>query len=107
MIFVADGKGDGKSGGLYRGDDGVITTIKTLEDTVSIGQYYSSVTHYLGYTMNRHEGKITGLAAYGNAENTHSKLSKNLFWNSSRRRLENRFMQNEVYVADPPTSPPN
>ena len=32
----------------------------------SLGFLYSEVTRALGYRPNRHEGKITGLAAYGN-----------------------------------------
>ena len=32
----------------------------------SLGFLYGQITHYLGYKPHRHEGKVTGLAAYGN-----------------------------------------
>jgi carbamoyltransferase len=36
----------------------------------SIAEMYGYVTHNLGFIYNRHEGKITGLAAYGKPEKT-------------------------------------
>lgn len=48
---------------LYGGDDYIIR--KKFNYAASIGIAYSHVTKALGYRANRHEGKITGLAAYG------------------------------------------
>lgn len=48
---------------LYGGDDYVLR--KKFNFAASIGIAYSHVTMALGYRANRHEGKITGLAAFG------------------------------------------
>lgn len=47
---------------LIGGDD---LLLKPQPQAASIGVAYSMVTALLGYTVNRHEGKITGLAAFG------------------------------------------
>jgi carbamoyltransferase len=39
-----------------------------LEYPHSLGTFYESVTSALGFTPSRHEGKIVGLAAYGDPE---------------------------------------
>jgi carbamoyltransferase len=36
----------------------------------SIAEVYGYITHNLGFTYNRHEGKITGLAAFGDSSKT-------------------------------------
>ena len=35
----------------------------------SYGAFYGSITTLLGFTADKHEGKITGLAAYGKKTN--------------------------------------
>ena len=55
-------------GGLYNCDQ--TTGIKPLDrfssnDYVKITSFYTFITALLGFTPNKHEGKITGLAAYG------------------------------------------
>ena len=40
-------------------------TLKSALLTGSLGLAYGYVTEALGFRMNRHEGKLTGLAAYG------------------------------------------
>ena len=65
FVLVLDGKGDGSSGGLYKYISGKLTEVANFPARASIGQPYSAVTKFLGFIMNRHEGKITGLAAHG------------------------------------------
>ncbi len=72
LIYTADGGGDnvqyshrllkdGKIIDLHGGDEGL--TAPTRID--SLGLAYGFATQALGYKMNRHEGKLTGLAALG------------------------------------------
>ncbi len=65
IIFTQDGKGDFDCGRIYLAKDGNINLKERINHHNSIGQFYQTVTKYLGFKPNRHEGKITGLAAYG------------------------------------------
>ena len=68
LIITGDGSGDGMSMGVYVGQGGKIRQLHSVSDRHSLGKFYSGITKYLGFKRNRHEGKITGLAAYGNAQ---------------------------------------
>jgi len=66
LIFTADGHGDGESITFYEPDpEKGLKLIKSYGHEVSVGQFYSEITRLLGFRPTRHEGKITGLAAYG------------------------------------------
>lgn len=65
LIITGDGSGDGQSMGVFIGQGGKIRKIHGVSDRHSLGKFYSGITKYLGFKRNRHEGKITGLAAYG------------------------------------------
>jgi len=65
-VITADAMGDGISVTVGTGDEsGKIRRIFQQSGFAAINPYYSRVTEYLGFTPDRHEGKITGLAAYG------------------------------------------
>ena len=68
MVFTLDAKGDFCSGSISSGEKGQLRTISRVSHLDSIGQFYAAITKFLGFRPNRHEGKITGLAAFGNAE---------------------------------------
>lgn len=72
LILTADGMGDGvaysarigRPGGielLFGGDEGLLGP----KQVNSIGLFYAGFTRALGFTPNRHEGKLVGLAAHG------------------------------------------
>jgi len=72
LLYTADGSGDqvyyshnllrdGELTNLY-GDD---RWLGRARPSGSLGLAYGYVTEALGFRMNRHEGKLTGLAAYG------------------------------------------
>lgn len=69
LIVTQDGKGDGSSGVICVGSGDKIVEIKRQSEIVSIAQIYAAATEFLGFKPNRHEGKITGLAAYGSKSN--------------------------------------
>lgn len=70
LAITLDGEGDEKSGSVSVCRDGILETIHTMPVKSSIGWLYSAVTSHLGFKVSRHEGKITGLAAYGNPDVT-------------------------------------
>ncbi len=61
-MISSDGFGDGLSAKITHSKDGVVSTVK-LENSVAL--VYQFVTGALGFKEHQHEGKITGLAAYG------------------------------------------
>jgi carbamoyltransferase len=68
LIVTLDGYGSGLAGSISTGRDGKIERIHGLEYPHSLGTFYETVTSALGFTPSRHEGKIVGLAAYGDPE---------------------------------------
>ncbi|WP_404783323.1 carbamoyltransferase C-terminal domain-containing protein [Altericista sp. CCNU0014] len=64
-VITMDGAGDNTSSRVYAVKDGKFTALKTIDSFNSLGNYYAYITHLCGFKAQRHEGKITGLAAYG------------------------------------------
>jgi carbamoyltransferase len=70
-IITIDGSGDFSMSGLVGvGQGNKINITKRLNGFYSPGIYYMIITEILGFISGRHEGKVTGLAAFGkqNAE---------------------------------------
>jgi carbamoyltransferase len=65
LIVTLDGYGSGLSGTASVGRNGRIERIHGVDYPHSLGTFYESVTSGLGFKPSRHEGKIVGLAAYG------------------------------------------
>jgi len=65
LIVTLDGYGSGLAGSVGIGRDGRIERVHGVEYPHSLGTFYESVTSGLGFQPSRHEGKIVGLAAYG------------------------------------------
>ena len=68
LTLTCDGRGDFQSLTVthYRADGG--ETVLQRETSVDSLLLYGRITRLLGFKPNRHEGKITGLAAFGDAE---------------------------------------
>jgi len=68
VVFTLDARGDFCSGMMSVGSDQGIKIVSRISHLDSIGQFYASITRFLGFRPNRHEGKVTGLAAFGRSE---------------------------------------
>jgi carbamoyltransferase len=64
-VVTLDGGGDGLCSQVYAVRRGEFKRVQEITSLNSIGNFYSYVTHISGFKTHRHEGKITGLAAYG------------------------------------------
>ena len=84
LLYTSDGGGDNVQYShrifknqelqtLYGGDECLLHA----QNIDSLGLAYGYATRALGYKINRHEGKLTGLAAWGseNAENLYQRLA--------------------------------
>lgn len=65
LVVSIDGGGDGKSGLVYAVRDGRFEKLEEVSAYNSLGNYYAYITHISGFRAQKHEGKITGLAAHG------------------------------------------
>ena len=70
LIITCDGKGDDSchksfEGKKYKNGLSDLKLIAKSDPIDSIGFFYSTITEFLGFKRMRHEGKITGLAAFG------------------------------------------
>jgi carbamoyltransferase len=65
LVVSMDGGGDGLSATIYKASNGCFTKLTEVSSYNSLGNYYSYVTHISGFKAQKHEGKITGLAAHG------------------------------------------
>jgi carbamoyltransferase len=65
LIVTLDGYGSGLAGSVSVGRGGRIERIHGVQFPHSLGTFYESVTSGLGLQPSRHEGKVVGLAAYG------------------------------------------
>jgi carbamoyltransferase len=65
LIVSLDGYGSGNAGSFYLGEGGKLQLLTNIPYPHSLGTFYRRVTQALGFTPNRHEGKIVGLAAFG------------------------------------------
>ena len=64
LILTVDAMGDGVSCTANIGRWGQLDRHWEQSGFAAVNTYYSRITEFLGFTANRHEGKITGLAAY-------------------------------------------
>ncbi len=64
LVITVDAMGDGQSVTVRVGRDGELEPGFAQSGLAAINTYYSRTTEWLGFTPNRHEGKVTGLAAY-------------------------------------------
>lgn len=65
-ILTLDGAGDFLTGIMAIGEGSGMHVFKRLSWPHSLGILYSGVTQYLGFLRSGDEGKVMGLAAYGN-----------------------------------------
>ncbi len=80
LVVTVDNHGDGICGSVSLGENNQLTRLDTLPWPHSPGFFYAIITKMLGFKPGRHEGKITGLAAYGNPNSHAYNLIKKLMW---------------------------
>ncbi len=65
VIITADGTGEREATVIWEGRNGKIEKIKEFLWPDSLGELYSTITGYIGFLPNSHEGKTMGLAPWG------------------------------------------
>jgi len=76
LVVSSDGYGSGCTGAVYLGKDSTLTKLFNIPSPHSLGTMYARITRGLGFVPNRHEGKILGLAAYGDPDVHYNEIFK-------------------------------
>jgi carbamoyltransferase len=76
LVVTMDGAGDGLCATVSTAKGLTMERHAEVSSNCSLGRVYSEITRFMGFKRNRHEGKITGLAAYGDALKYYKDLSK-------------------------------
>lgn len=94
LVITLDGGGNGLDGGAYMAQGTTIKRFIDIPHFQSPGTMYSAVTHDLGYRRHRHEGKITGLAAYGNPDPEKLGLTDLIRYDKKKHRFISKAIAN-------------
>jgi carbamoyltransferase len=68
LVATFDWYGSGLAGSIWLGEGGRLRLLKKMRYPHSLGLFYAVVTRALGFRWSRHEGKVVGLAAYGDPQ---------------------------------------
>ena len=105
LLYTADGCGDnvhysarhfdGRDVACFYGDDRWLLREREIN---SLGHLYGFCTQALGYRINRHEGKLTGLAAFGKPT-LYDEIAAH-FWVDSEAVVRSDFPDNAAMRAE-------
>ena len=88
LLITMDGAGDGLCASASIIENGKVKCISGASDSISPGRFYSEITGFGGFKRLRHEGKITGLAAYGDANKYYTELRRWIRFNPATEQFE-------------------
>lgn len=89
--LTIDGWGDNSSSKLYKSINGKLIKISSSNTIDSLGYFYGSITKLLGFKPHRHEGKILGLAAFGDYKKAYSYISKMISYDKINKSFKGNF----------------
>lgn len=89
LVITLDGAGDGYCSKVFIPENNKLKNVHKIPFYGSPGYYYSYATNICGFKYGR-EGKLTGLAAYGNAEETKKIFSERIYYDSGSMTFINK-----------------
>jgi carbamoyltransferase len=95
LAVTLDCHGDGLSGSVSVASKGKLERLAAFPATDSLGSFYAAVTHHLGFQHHRHEGKVTGLAAYADPEVAGADMRRMISYDPEKRRIETNLGRNQ------------
>jgi len=90
LAITLDASGEGYCSRVYLCKNNTMTLLHSIPCYHSPAYYYAYVTKLLGFKPLRHEGKITGLAAFGNPSATAAIFAKYIYFDSSMLSFANK-----------------
>jgi carbamoyltransferase len=98
-VLTIDGWGDHVSSKFYKANKGNLKNLSTSSSINSLGYFYGSITKLLGFKPHRHEGKILGLAAYGNYKKPYKYISKMISYDKKNKTFKGNY-ERGLYIAN-------
>lgn len=68
VVLTVDAKGEYDSTVVWHGTPDGLERVRTYEHPNSLGLFFAAITEYLGFRMFNGEGKVMGLAPYGDRD---------------------------------------
>jgi carbamoyltransferase len=94
LVITLDGGGDGLDGIAAIGKGNKLNVLFEIPHFQSPGTMYSAITNDLGFKRHKHEGKITGLAAFGNNDIKRLGLESLLKYDEKKHRFISKDIAN-------------
>lgn len=98
-ILTIDGWGDHYSSKFYNAYNGKIKNLSSSNSIDSLGYFYGSITKLLGFKPHSHEGKVLGLAAYGNSKKAYKYISKMISYDKYNKKFRGNY-EKGLYIAN-------
>jgi len=94
-VITLDGIGDSATCGVVcRGDDGQLKRLFECNGYYSPGIFYSFITKRFGFSVSKHEGKITGLAAYGDYSKVYERMRNIITYRKEEHDFHSNYVPN-------------
>jgi len=90
IVITLDASGEGYCSKVYKAENNKLVFQQQMLCYHSPAYYYAYVTENLGFKPMRHEGKITGLAAYGNPEKGLKIFGKLIYFDKKKMSFVNK-----------------
>jgi carbamoyltransferase len=90
LAITLDASGEGYCSKVYRCKNNRMELLHQIPCFHSPAYYYAYVTKILGFKPLRHEGKITGLAAFGNPKETARVFSRYIYFDKNKMSFVNK-----------------
>ena len=97
-ILTIDGWGDHVSSKFYTAKNGKLKNLSTSSSIDSLGYFYGSITKLLGFKPHSHEGKILGLAAFGDHTKAYKYISKMISYDKKNKTFKGNY-EKGLYIA--------
>ncbi|MBS0350472.1 MAG: carbamoyltransferase [Proteobacteria bacterium] len=94
LVLVADGMGEVDSISIFHGKDNQLQLLHRYDLLSSVGMLYSIITHHLGFSINSGEGKVMGLAPYGDPKRYQSVFAECMSLKPQGEIFINGFLKN-------------
>ncbi len=100
LVVTMDCHGDGLSGTVSRASGGSLERIASFPANASLGSFYAAITNHLGFHHHRHEGKVTGLAAYGDPQVAIADMRRMIRYDPDRQRFHTSLGRNQFTAIE-------
>jgi carbamoyltransferase len=97
ISFDASGEGYCSKVALFSKDTLLFQNQFSIPSYFSPANLYKNITMLLGYRPLRHEGKITGLAAFGDPTFTQQYFNSNIGFNKERKKFFNKIGYDSIH----------